>query len=281
MRRAAILRAVLHDRAPLMVLALGILIGVAGMSWWTRLTSAGLGRRDAPTAADSPLTPDPGAAELLRKVAAKLDACSEIEVSVTSRHQAGTGGKDDLIETASAKTSFQRADSKWRITGKTAPVYPWDPESGRKYELLSDHNQTTVWVEGFYGDKPVQYADLETGLESLGGITRGSANHLAEMLLHRPYLPPKWDPSRARFLEHLAQRAQPAPDEDVDGHPCFCVSSRSDWETWVFWIDKETLLPRKSKETQDAKQRRKREPPFGGSFSFMGADHRIEFSVAR
>jgi hypothetical protein len=270
----------LLDRAPLLLFALGVFTWAAGSIGWSRLITARLSQTKTPTAAVSPPVPDPRAAELLRNVADKLDALQDLEVSVASDHLAGTP-ENGLREKTNSDAAFDREKQTWHITGKTAPIHPDDPSSGAPYDLRSSPGRTTLAISIVNGGRPVEYGSFSEAVDTLMGVSRGNANIMPDMVATRPFLIPKWNRSQLRFWMYVAENAAMLPDETVDSHPCYCITSRHDVGTWTVWIDQESLLPRKVKVTQDAKQRRKREPPFGGSFGYIEAEHRLAISVAQ
>jgi len=157
-------------------------------------------------------------------------------------------------ETRTLKVFFQRP-AKIRLEGLV-------PNSG-KFVILSDGEATQVFGMGLDGTrKTVQNAMLE-----FAGVSLGASEMLPSFLLNTKWHRDTFFLPKGSLLPAFATKANLTGEEKVGEHQCYRIVCPREISTWIFYVDKETLLIRRLDEDASEEQMRVQSELGGGGFT--------------
>jgi len=177
-------------------------------------------------------------------------------VGMTDVTSTATYSDNTVIQHSGCLVTFARPH-KIRMEGKTAPVYPWDADSGAPFTIISNGDRTwRSWALDNDGAFRMMVS-VEEAIDEMAGVTRGASQTIPRILLELPEAHLSAAGSGKPFLESFADRAEFAACEELEGQACDCVVSEQPFGTWTLWIDAETLLLRRLETRKDNAEIRK------------------------
>jgi len=191
---------------------------------WLGLLLAARGTAAAEMSGTQLLQKSAAAYAALRSYAGTTQVRSEVQVGPTK-----------VAQSATAAVRFQRP-GQIRIEGKDA--------TGRPYSIVSDGRVTWSAPTSRTNPASQKLPNVEMAIVGLTGIAIGAPATVPAALMNLRWGNP--------FTHRVGSRR--LPDERIAGHDCYKVLHTDANTTRTYWIDRGTLLLRRMKEEQNARQ---------------------------